>query len=337
MTDVLVASLREEGARVTPIVEGLRAAGLSVWWEGDLAAGEHRQQKITNELAAAKCVVVVWTAASVSPAGELVQDVAVRAKERGLLVPVRLDRVTEPLGFGQIRSLDLARWNGKPRHRRFKQVVAAVRAVAAGQPQPQARTETGWLRWTARMTVVLAVLLPLLSFFSDLHEVQASVCRVAGVRALCARWQLGGVATPEEEEAWAARRPGDCAALREHLARFPDGVHAEEAHRRLLAAETETTERWGPQVQRLPLTVRSTREPLAGEEAARADALVRAGEEARLVCAGFNEGPFRLRTATAEVREWHCSPRQGGAVCGFDGWAVCHVEARTLEQRDICR
>lgn len=337
MSDVLVASLSEEGTRVAPLVTGLRAAGLSVWWDGDLAGGEHRQQRIASELEAARCVVVVWSAASVGPAGELVQDVAARAKTRGILLPVRLDRVAEPLGFGQIRSLDLSRWNGKPRNRRFKEVVAAARAIVAGHPRSQPRVEPRLLRRLAGVTISLALLLPALSFVSDLHEILEPVCQVAGIRAVCARWGLGGVPTPAEEAAWAARKPGDCSALGEHLARFPNGGYAEEAKGKLLAAQTEVTERWEAQEHSLVLIVPAEHKPLPSEAEARADALARAGAEAELVCAGYKAGSYQLRAATAKVVEWNCDPSRGGFICGFKGQAVCQVEARKREQREVCR
>jgi hypothetical protein len=338
MSDVLVASPIEEGARVAPLVDGLRAAGFSIWWDGDLAGGEHRQQKITSELAAARCVVVVWTTASVGPAGELVQDVASRAKERGILLPVRLDRVTEPLGFGQIRSLDLTRWNGRPRNRRFKEVVAAARAIVAGNLRPRPATEHRLLRRLAGITVSLAILLPLLSFFSDVHEILAPACQVVGVRAVCARWGIGGVPTPAEEMAWAARKEGDCSALRAYLVRFPGGGHAEEAQRKLLAAQTKVTERWEAQEHSPVLRVLAEHKPFSSQAEAQADALVRAAADAELVCAPYKSLEYyRLRAATAKVVKWACEPSRGGFICGFDGQAICKVEARKREHREVCR
>jgi hypothetical protein len=339
VSDVLVVSMSGEKERVAPLVKGLKAAGLSVWWDGDLAAGEHRQQSIAAELAVARCVVVVWTTASVGPAGEVVQDVAARAKARGILLPVRLDRVTEPLGFGQIQSLDLVRWNGRPRNRRFQEVAAAARTIVSGKTLPPGQRTGRLLRRLAGGTIFVTVFLALLSFFSDVQSILAPVCRVAGVRTVCSRWGLGGVPTPAEETAWVARVPGDCTALRAYLSRFPNGAYAEEAGRKLLAAETAVTERWrAAEEQRPQLRVRPTFDPLASEKAARADALARAAADAEeLACAGYKAGLFRLLDVAVEVRNWDCSPRHGGFVCGFDGLAVCRVQARTLERREICR
>jgi hypothetical protein len=334
VSDVLVSSMPEDEPRVAPLVAGLRAANFSVWCEAELAGGEHRPSSLAAELAATQCVVVVWTAAAVGTTGALVQDIAARARERGVLLPVRLDRVDPPLGFGQVRTLDLAGWNGKPRHKRFKALVAAVRARFAGAPlPPPARTR---LRWLAGV-VSLPVLLALLSFVSDLQAVSKPACRLPGIRTVCARWGLGGVPTPAEEAAWTARPPGDCAALRAHIARFPAGAYAEEAERRLQAVQKETRERWSPETHSLPLTVLSTAAPWAGEVAARADAVSRSVKDAEQACAGYRNPPFRLRRATAAtITTWNCTPRPGGVVCGFTGEALCEVEVRTREVREIC-
>jgi hypothetical protein len=336
MSDVLVASLKEEEARVAPLVEGLRAAGLAVWWDGDLAGGEHRHT-IASELEAARCVLVVWTTASVGPAGALVQDVADQAKERGILLPVLLDPVTQPLGFRQIQPLDLVRWNGRPRHGRFKKLVAAVRAIVGRHQRVPPREGRRFLRWLAG-AVSLAVLLNMLSFFSDAHEILSPVCQVPGVRAACARWGLGGVPTPAEEAAWAARKPGDCAALREHLARFPGGCYAEEAKGRLLAMQTEVTERWEAQEHSPVIRVLAEHKPFPSLAEAQADALVRAAADAELACAPYKSSDFyRLRAAAAKVVKWDCGPSRGGFICGFDGQAICTVEARKREHREVCR
>jgi len=136
---------------------------------------------------------------------------------------------------------------------------------------------------------------------------------------------------------WAARAPGDCAGLRIYLDRFPDGVFAEEAGRRLQAAETVTEESWIAEEHRLPLSIRANLDPLASVAPARADALARAATEARTTCEGFGVGEYRLVSATAETQTWRCFPRGQGIACSFDGQAVCQVEARHLDQRQVCK
>jgi hypothetical protein len=337
MTDVLISYKREDEARVAPIVEGLRASGLSVWWDRDISGGESWRQAISEHLEAARCVIVVWSETSVGPLGELVQEEAARAKARGVLVPVRIDRITEPLGFGEIQSLNLVGWRGNRRNLRFRNLVAAAKAVVAGGPRPRPMTPGRLARLMAVWVSGLGVAATLLGFAADLAGLQEPLCTIPGIHGVCASWGLGGVPTKAEQILWAQRAPGDCVDLRAYLASFPKGAFAEEAGRRLQAAETVEEESWTPDEHNLPLTVRTTLTSLASEEAARADALTRGATEAAQACEGFNGGEFRLASSAAVAQSWRCSARGSGWVCGFDGQAICQAEARRVTQRQVCR
>jgi hypothetical protein len=54
----------------------------------------------------ARAVCVVWTVHSVE--SPFVRDEASRANARGVLLPLRLDEVDQPLGFGEIQYLDMS-------------------------------------------------------------------------------------------------------------------------------------------------------------------------------------------------------------------------------------
>ena len=336
MTDIFISYKREDEARVAPIVEGLRSAGLSVWWDREISGGQAWRQSISEQLEQAKCVIVVWSEISVGPLGEFVHDEAGRAKARGVLVPVRIDRISEPIGFGEIQSLDLVDWRGNPRDLRFQNLVAATKAVVAGQPRPRPMTPGRRARLLAAWASGFGVAATILGFATNVVGLQKPVCKIPGVRAVCASWALGGLPTKAEEVLWAQRVKGDCEGLRTYLAKFPKGAFAEEAGRKLQAAKTHEEELWTPADQRLPLTVRATLSPLANEQAARADALTRAVTEAERACDGYKSGEFRLASATAEPQSWRCFARGSGAVCGFDGQAICKVEARRVTQHQIC-
>ena len=336
MTDIFISYKREDEARVAPIMEGLRGAGLSVWWDREILGGEAWRRAISEQLESARCVIVVWSEASVGPLGEFVQDEAGRAKSRGVLLPVRIDRITEPLGFGEIQSLDLVDWRRNPRDLRFQNLIAAAKAIVAGGPPPRPRTPARRARVLAAWASGLGVAAAVLGFATNLVGLQKPLCMVPGLHAVCASWGLGGVPSKEEEVLWAQRIAGDCVGLRTYLTRFPKGAFAEEAGRMLQAAATVEKESWTPQEQRLLLTVRATLDPLPSEQAAREDALKRGAADASQACKGFNSGEFRLVTATAEAQSWRCSSRGYGTACGFNGEAICQVEARKVTRRQVC-
>jgi hypothetical protein len=337
MNEVFISYKREDQDRVALLAEGLRSAGLSVWWDRDISGGEAWRQAISDHLASAGCVIVVWSENSVGPAGEFVQDEAGRAKARGVLVPVRIDPVDLPLGFGETQSLDLVGWRGNPGDARFQELVAVVKAVLSGGPRPRPKALGRRARLVATWGSGLGVAAAIFGFTTNVVGMQKPLCKIPGVHAACVSMGLGGLPTKEEEAFWRARPAGDCARLRDYLVRFPKGAFAEEAGRRLQAATTVEHESWTPEPpHRLMLTVRPMFDPLVSEAVARADALKRGTTEASQACEGFNAGGYRLISATAEVQSWRCSPRGSGAACGFDGKAICQVEARHVTEEKVC-
>jgi serine/threonine-protein kinase len=108
MTDVFVSYKAEDRARIAPLVRALETDGLSVWWDAHIGGGDEWRQTILRHLEAAKCVLVVWSKRSVGTGGNFVRDEAARALKRNTYLPVRIDKVDPPLGFGEMQALDLA-------------------------------------------------------------------------------------------------------------------------------------------------------------------------------------------------------------------------------------
>ena len=140
MADVFVSYKAEDRRRVRPIVDALQAEGFSVWWDEQIGGGSAWRHLIEAELNAAKCAVVVWSKRSVGPEGGFVQDEASRAQERHVYVPVAIDKVHLPLGFGETQAFSLAGWHGDRSDRQYQAVLKAVRSVAGdGKPSPTDR------------------------------------------------------------------------------------------------------------------------------------------------------------------------------------------------------
>ena len=132
MSDVFVSYKAEDRRRVRPLVEALEADGYSVWWDEQIGGGAAWRQAIEDELNAAKCVLVAWSKRSVGSEGTFVQDEATRAQHRHVYVPVTIDKVRVPLGFGEMQALSLIGWKGDRSDPRYQAVLTAIRRVGGG-------------------------------------------------------------------------------------------------------------------------------------------------------------------------------------------------------------
>ena len=137
MSDVFVSYKAEDRKRVRPLVQALEADGYSVWWDEQIGGGAAWRHAIETELNAAKCVIVAWSKRSVGPEGTFVQDEAARAQQRYVYVPVTIDKVHVPLGFGEMQALSLTGWKGDRSDSRYQAVLAAVQRIA-GEPESPA-------------------------------------------------------------------------------------------------------------------------------------------------------------------------------------------------------
>src|SRR5690242_5390659 len=133
MADVFVSYKAEDRRRIKPLVEALQNEGFSVWWDEQIGGGATWRHEIETELNAAKCVIVVWSNRSVGPDGTFVQDEATRAQQRHVYVPILIDKVHLPLGFGETQALPLTGWHGNRSDPQYQSVLAAVRRNAGEQ------------------------------------------------------------------------------------------------------------------------------------------------------------------------------------------------------------
>jgi serine/threonine-protein kinase len=133
VSDVFISYKAEDQRRVRPLVEALEADGLSVWWDAEIGGGAAWRQSIEEELEAARCVIVIWSKRSAGPEGAFVHDEASRAMERRVYLPVKIDNVRPPLGFGERQALGLSRWQGKREDPRYQALLGAVRAIMDGK------------------------------------------------------------------------------------------------------------------------------------------------------------------------------------------------------------
>lgn len=127
VTDVFLSYKAEDRSRLAPLVEALEANGLSVWWDAQIGGGDRWRETIERQLTAARCVIVAWSKRSVGPEGHFVRDEAARAQRLGTYVPVRIDKVEPPLGFGETQALSLQGWKGDRTDPHYLALLESVR------------------------------------------------------------------------------------------------------------------------------------------------------------------------------------------------------------------
>ena len=143
MSDIFISYAREDLERVKPIVEELEKNGWSVFWDRNLRAGSRWAIEITKALDESRCVLVVWSSASInSEKHHWVREEAETGRERGILVPLRLDVVVLPLGFRSIQTADLSNWNKNSDDPEFRQLIDAITYIIPPSPKTSSSSST---------------------------------------------------------------------------------------------------------------------------------------------------------------------------------------------------
>jgi len=110
MSDIFVSYASDDKSRIAPLVNALTAQGWDVWWDREIPPGRTFDEVIEEALEAARCVIVVWSKASVK--SRWVKAEATEGDRRGILVPIQIDTVSIPLSFRQIQAAQLIDWDG---------------------------------------------------------------------------------------------------------------------------------------------------------------------------------------------------------------------------------
>jgi hypothetical protein len=270
-----------------------------------------------------------------------VRDEASQAKRRGVLVPVSLDKVDPPLGFGELQTIDLTRWNGKLSDPFFQDLCAAVTAKLEGRPVPPAKGPMKRLVRRLTWSSLSALGFGSLMFGFNLFSAQDQVCGISflqpGISDACGSIGLGSRPTRKERIAWQHREEGSCEALRAHIKDFSEGAYRNAAADLLAGRRVAQRETWASVTRRLVLHMGDDATPSDNEIRARSEALLRAQDPAERLCKGFAATTsFRFISAKPAAQQWNCSAVSDGVVCGFEGEAVCEVEERDMQETETC-
>jgi membrane-associated phospholipid phosphatase len=132
VADIFLSYKSEDRERAQRIEHALTALGWDVFWDEELRVGDDFRESLEDELARARCVVVLWSTLSVR--SKWVRDEASRADKRGKLFAVRIDDVDMPLGFGEMQAADLIGWMGDPLAAGFRELKEGLARRLAPVP-----------------------------------------------------------------------------------------------------------------------------------------------------------------------------------------------------------
>ncbi len=127
MSDIFLSYASADRDRVRPLVAWLQGRGWSVWWDRTIVPGQTWDEVLAVALADSRCVLAVWSRASVN--SDWVRIEASDGKEREILVPILIDDIALPLAFRLVQAASLVGWNGEENHPALTQVALGISAI----------------------------------------------------------------------------------------------------------------------------------------------------------------------------------------------------------------
>lgn len=128
MADVFLSYDHADRRKAQELAKTLTASGWTVFWDRAIHAGPRFRDVIARELESAKCVVVLWSPASVQ--SDWVIDEAEEAKTSGRLVPAFLEAAKLPHGFRGLQTANLDSWTSGTADAEFDLFIAGIKAHA---------------------------------------------------------------------------------------------------------------------------------------------------------------------------------------------------------------
>lgn len=184
---VFISYAREDREYAHALANELTDKGYEVWWDWNLVGGSNYRAEIREHLTGADRVIVLWSPHSVGSG--FVIDEAYLARSEDKLVPLLIDDVSPPLGFGDIHAVSVDD---------FRRDIDAIAAALEGEMHTSSVAGTPTVRRSSGGARVV-----LLAVAASLIVVGLAA---AGVYYAMDRKGSGGVAErPEQAEAAALR------------------------------------------------------------------------------------------------------------------------------------
>ena len=325
MADIFVSYKKEDKSRVAPIVDGLRAEGLDLWWDNDLGPGQPWDETIKSNLDHAKCIVAIWSALSIT--APWVKEEAGHGKSRGILVPARIHDVEPPLGFGLIQAADLRTWKGDRADPNWRAFVEHIRKVLRGERIAQlALPQMGRSRAAG------------LAMFAAVAAVALAALGVAVFRPPSTA--VSKPVSAAEQTAWSdALKAKARGPFESYLATYPGGRFADDAKAALSTCRTTADARFEPFERKFNVHGNTTADAFGDRESAIMSARDMGRKEAERLCANVatDEKIENVQTRAEPAMQPMCTPMGPKATtCSVSFWTTCSGQKRIETPREIC-
>lgn len=144
MADIFLSYKREDAERAAPLVAVFEACGWSVFWDPHILSGQAWEARLGRELDAARCVVVLWSRRSVGSSWVLREAKA--GSERGVLVPVLIERAVQPEEFRAWQAANLVDWMGGATGHAIETLIRGITELI-GRP-------SDWMLWPLDVNLI---------------------------------------------------------------------------------------------------------------------------------------------------------------------------------------
>ncbi len=138
MANVFISYKKEDASWARRIDDALQAEGFSVFWDDSLTPDKAWDTRLEQELAAAHCVLVLWSPRSIG--STWVRNEAHFGNDHGKLAPAMIEKCEAPLAFRLNQTIDLCNWTGDRNDKRWRKLVTWIADLADGVSQTEKQT-----------------------------------------------------------------------------------------------------------------------------------------------------------------------------------------------------
>lgn len=325
------------------LAKALRGLGLTVTMAGPPVASEHWPF-------AADSVFLLIHAKGEGPndPDDPITACAAQILERkGQIIHVLFHKMTIGGPCATAPCVDLIQWRGSAENAYFKELVALLRAAQenATEQAKALASPPGWLLalWQRyKMTAIFGAVATfiVLSFFNNLINAEIA-CSInfaqPALSDMCGYLGLGDKPKRKERIAWARVDRTDCDALQAHANAFPNGAHRAQAIDLYEAGVMEERISWYPITRETLLFEPEPERGSATEEEGLARLFERVATKAKRQCTGYTvHGTHRVVSASYRADATPCDQGTSGFFCSFEGFAVCELEWREVDEVRVC-